>query len=518
MRMVETTAISENRTGVNGIDIMVTAFFVYCAVNALVVSDVPCRTESLTIALCFGLYLIFRVLFSFRLPSDMFVAYLLLIVGEYEVIVGFLQLFGFIQSGHTHYAVTGTFPNPGPFGGFIAISLSAGFWLYRHRGGGWVMYAMLPMMIALLVSMSRGAWLALVVSLSVLYRDRLRFEKRYAVAGIILIAAVGVAVYLIKRGSADGRVAMAFMALKACGVSPFLGWGAGGVLYAISEMQIMHFSSYPDSALISVTGVADYPFNEYLHVAVEFGIIGLLLFLSVVVSVFRKLYVAGRVEMYPFLTFLVFAIFSYPFSLLPFGVLFILIVALAAGIEGDFRSGKNGVFGIITLVIGVLITVGSLVCYVPVIRASEIFAGYGNISNPASINPARELSADLSDNRDFLFSYGKSLRESGRYNDSNAILRQGMLVCNDPMMRIVMGRNYESLSCYDKAEEMYLQAFHMQPNRLYPLYRMMLLQEATGDSIRTKEYANKVLEFDPKVQSPAIREMKWKAKEIINQM
>lgn len=115
MRMVETTAISENRTGVNGIDIMVTAFFVYCAVNALVVSDVPCRTESLTIALCFGLYLIFRVLFSFRLPSDMFVAYLLLIVGEYEVIVGFLQLFGFIQSGHTHYAVTGTFPNPGPF-------------------------------------------------------------------------------------------------------------------------------------------------------------------------------------------------------------------------------------------------------------------------------------------------------------------------------------------------------------------------------------------------------------------
>ena len=108
--------------------------------------------------------------------------------------------------------------------------------------------------------------------------------------------------------------------------------------------------------------------------------------------------------MYPFLTFLVFAIFSYPFSLLPFGVLFILIVALAAGIEGDFRSGKNGVFGIITLVIGVLITVGSLVCYVPVIRASEIFAGYGNISNPASINPARELSADLSDNRDFLLS------------------------------------------------------------------------------------------------------------------
>jgi tetratricopeptide (TPR) repeat protein len=93
-----------------------------------------------------------------------------------------------------------------------------------------------------------------------------------------------------------------------------------------------------------------------------------------------------------------------------------------------------------------------------------------------------------------------------------------MLVCNDPMMRIVMGRNYESLSCYDKAEEMYLQAFHMQPNRLYPLYRMMLLQEATGDSIRIKEYANKVLEFDPKVQSPAIREMKWKAKEIINQM
>ncbi|MCM1219740.1 MAG: hypothetical protein NC113_09575 [Bacteroides sp.] len=93
------------------------------------------------------------------------------------------------------------------------------------------------------------------------------------------------------------------------------------------------------------------------------------------------------------------------------------------------------------------------------------------------------------------------------------MLRRGASLSADPMFHILMGRNYEDMSEYAKADSMYGHAFRMVPNRIYPLYRQMKLYEITGDTARCREMARKVLDFRVKVESPATREMKEEATE-----
>jgi|BioPla2DNA2_1021312.scaffolds.fasta_scaffold45301_2 hypothetical protein len=52
---------------------------------------------------------------------------LLSVVAAYslkESYTGLMQLFGHIKSNHYMYACTGSFKNPGPYGGFLAVCIS----------------------------------------------------------------------------------------------------------------------------------------------------------------------------------------------------------------------------------------------------------------------------------------------------------------------------------------------------------------------------------------------------------
>ena len=104
------------------------------------------------------------------------------------------------------------------------------------------------------------------------------------------------------------------------------------------------------------------------------------------------------------------------------------------------------------------------------------------------------------------------LSEQERWNDSNAILRQGERVSADPMFLVVQGNNYRAMKAWAEAEAMYRRAFCIQPNRLYPLYRLMLLYEEAGQEDRMRDMARTILDFRPKVESPATREMKEQAR------
>ena len=94
----------------------------------------------------------------------------------FESVVGLLQVAGRLESHHVLFAMTGTFGNPGPYGGFIAMTAAVSAclawslrgsdrWLHRVLTGlGWTATALGA--IVLPASMSRGAWLALIAPVS----------------------------------------------------------------------------------------------------------------------------------------------------------------------------------------------------------------------------------------------------------------------------------------------------------------------------------------------------------------
>ena len=81
------------------------------------------------------------------------------------------------------------------------------------------------------------------------------------------------------------------------------------------------------------------------------------------------------------------------------------------------------------------------------------------------------------------------------------------------MFYVMQGNNYRDMGFYPEAEHAYRKAFHVMPNRLYPLYQLMLLYERQGDTERMADMARQVMAFKEKVVSPAIEEMKAKARE-----
>ena len=175
-----------------------------------------------------------------------------------EVSNGLLQLFGLKASDHMNFVLTGSFENPGPYGGFIAIMLAilGAYVLLNRNVDKWyekalVVLSMISCALCIIVlpaSMSRAAWLALgdaalVLGLKELnLADWIRKHKRWAIIASVLVLMVITGVFFIKKDSAIGRLHIWNIELRAIADKPLTGYGKGSVLGVYGETQAEYFA------------------------------------------------------------------------------------------------------------------------------------------------------------------------------------------------------------------------------------------------------------------------------------
>ena len=447
-------------------------------------------------------------------------------VGGYELWTGFMQLAGREASRHHLFDVTGTFFNPGPYAIFVAVVLAVSVaWWYRHgeafagRGrwswvGAWSVAAVAVFCFPVLVATwSRTAWVAVAVAAACLLW---KAHRRMVLWGMGVAVCAGVAAYFLKQGSADGRLLMTMVAGRAWAGEWLCGHGLGGYAQAYGAAQEAFFAARPGSPLSVVAGSPEYAFNGVLGVGVEQGVLGAVPALVLGLWSLAVLCRRGEVSAYGWLVLLVSSLFSYPFALWPFLSLAVAWVALAASLEAgaaEVRWWKR------TAVWPVVAVGGWCVWNLSDntarrVEAYEEFRRGRGIQDVAFLEDYRKKYEDLKAYPDFLFTFGTALREAGRYNESNAMLRQGTRVSCDPVFYTLMGNNYRDLGAVAEAESAYRKAFGMLPGRMYPLYRLMKLYEAEGQMRKAEEMARQIIAFRPKVDSPAVREMKNEAKKL----
>lgn len=446
--------------------------------------------------------------------------------GGYELWTGFMQLAGREASRHHLFDVTGTFFNPGPYAIFVAVVLAVSVaWWYRHgeafagRGrwswvGAWSVAAVAVFCFPVLVATwSRAAWVAVAVAAACLLW---KAHRRMVLWGMGVAVCAGVAAYFLKQGSADGRLLMTMVAGRAWVGEWLCGHGLGGYAQAYGAAQEAFFAARPGSPLSVVAGSPEYAFNGVLGVGVEQGVLGAVPALVLGLWSLAVLCRRGEVSAYGWLVLLVSSLFSYPFALWPFLSLAVAWVALAVSLEAgtaEVRWWKR------TAVWPVVAVGGWCVWNLSDdtarrVEAYEEFRRVRGIQDVAFLEDYRKKYEDLKAYPDFLFTFGTALREAGRYNESNAMLRQGTRVSCDPVFYTLMGNNYRDLGAVAEAESAYRKAFGMLPGRMYPLYRLMKLYEAEGQMRKAEEMARQIIAFRPKVDSPAVREMKNEAKKL----
>ena len=253
------------------------------------------------------------------------VSWVLVMLGGIEAVWGLRQLYGYAVSNHSLYVLTGSFFNPGPYSGYLAMILPVCLhqWLTkrgeilcsdRNDGKGWkkvmdkvgAMVAggvMLLIFCVLPAGMSRSAWLAAGVSCLCVYAWHMDWTDKFrllwqqqrqrvvmvVVGGFCVLLLAGYLLFVLKPDSARGRLFMWKITCRAIAEKPLTGYGIHNFAAAYGNAQETYFAAGDYEPWEErVAGSPEYAFNEYLQVAVELGIpLAVCLLVVVVLCLYR---------------------------------------------------------------------------------------------------------------------------------------------------------------------------------------------------------------------------------------
>lgn len=463
----------------------------------------------------------------------------LIILGGVESILGLRQLYGFASSNHSLFSLTGSFFNPGPYSGYLAMIFPICLyeWLtlkdkrersWMETGGYYVSAGVLLLILCVLpAGMSRSAWLAAAVSgvwvcgmyyswgqeLKRLWRQHRTRMLGIAVVGFLCLLLGGAALFHLKKDSASGRLLMWKITCQAIAERPVTGYGHGNFAAAYGAAQEVYFAKgdYSEQEEL-VAGSPEYAFNEYLQVAVEWGIPVLLCLLLLIGFCLWRGITEGRIGACGgVISLLVFAFSSYPLQLPVFIITFAFL--LAACVIGRSRLA----LAVFALMVGL----GGIGKWkTNTYEACREWTGCRMLYNSGNYEVAKEgyakLYPALKRRGIFLFEYGHCLHKLKEYEASNTLLKEAATRSCDPMILNIIGKNHQQLGNYAEAEKWLTRSTHLLPGRIYPYYLLAKLY-AEPDFYwpqKMKRMADIVLTKEPKVQSTAVKEMREEMRKI----
>lgn len=466
--------------------------------------------------------------------------------GAVEAGWGLCQVFGLCASNHSLFVLTGTFYNPGPYSGYLAmvfpVVLHEALSLCPKEGEAWTrtalrygLYAVAMLLLCVLpAGMSRAAWLATgagtlyVVIAHRNYEIRKcirRIPKGVAVVLLVGLAGVGATLYGLKKDSADGRMFIWKVALTETAACRNTDARTFSSLYGEAQERYFARGNYTEVEE-RVAGTPDFAFNEYVQLAAE----GRQWLLWAIVIAGIGLLVAGFRRHRSglgggVLAVLVFAFFSYPFHI---PGLVVTAAGLGVALAVGCMTEKKPAPGVRIAVAGMAVVIAGSgwTVYATHRGRAEAAAAWSRVrmlyhagAYESTAKAYGELAERMDWSGDFWFEYGRSLYKLHRTAEAEQALKAALAYSGDPMILNVMGRNAQEAGDYEKAERCFRRAVHRLPGRIYPYYLLVKLyaEKAFYQPEKLKDAAEAVLAKEPKVDSEAIRQMRKEVRKIIKQ-
>ena len=133
--------------------------------------------------------------------------------------------------------------------------------------------------------------------------------------------------YFVRIPSAQGRILIWHVCLKMVVHNP-IGYGPNGMEKQYLLNQASYFETNPISPFSIYADNVAIPYNEFIRIAVLFGLLGLFAFIFILVNVLITTRDYGKNDLLKVLliSYLAFASFSYPFSFLSTAILFLALI------------------------------------------------------------------------------------------------------------------------------------------------------------------------------------------------
>jgi tetratricopeptide (TPR) repeat protein len=281
-----------------------------------------------------------------------------------------------------------------------------------------------------------------------------------------------------------------------------------------------------------VAGYEQYAFNEYLQIASETGLVGLLLFLGItgtlLIPFFKKIKhgkkdanaVTIPAAASGLLGILIFALFSYPFSIMPLLMVGVFVGAVLAGFSKHITTLAFRRWTCIMFLAFFGTGIYNLAPYAQKQykaykqwRQAYTHYRFGNYK--ATIDGYSKAYPELKCNGRFLTNYGKALSMGERWEKGLQVLDRTKHYHSGPIIYTAQGNCYKALKNYEKAEEAYQHAWQIIPSRFYPLYLLAKLHDESNRPEKAIQTARQVLNKEVKIPSTAVNQIRQEMKEII---
>lgn len=438
-----------------------------------------------------------------------------------QAVITLLQKAGFVESNHILFDVTGTFGNPGPLGGYLAVGSIICFGLLNQEKHCWakssILILLIPILAALFFTSSRAALLATFTG--VLYWGICRIKVSARMRHILIIAMSAVVVtsaallFVIRPASALSRLLVWRVSHEMVCDAPLLGHGIGSFPLKYMSYQANYLCSNPNSRFVSVADNPNYAYNEVVHIAVEQGAIGVIAFL-----ILAGLIVFSRPSLSPgslkeegrrktlietsiragIICFLVFAMFSYPSSVFPLLMLLPILAGSVSAKTVAIISLRN--FTVWAGICSLILLVGGTVYMDSKCRkASEFLTSPPHPWNRQNIEEYDTDLAFLGANMDYRTMYIRMVVR--RMEFSEALVKRISPLIDNYDIGLEFGEFLHKNSKLELAQQYYKQALCMIPSRMKPNYMLWKLAIEKGDFKSAIYYARVISKQQVKVSN-----------------
>jgi len=456
----------------------------------------------------------------------------LFVVGVFQSFYGVLQYIGKYPSNHNSFAVTGSFDNPAGFIAVLSLLFPIGiFWCIKSKRleQRLVFFSVGLILFSIIISGSRTGLLAVIIStISIFIIEfqllskikHLKYFKLKVFSTIILLLASLFILYVWKPDSANGRLLIWNVSTEMIKDKPLIGFGYKGFQANYMSYQAQYFKENPNSSFKQLADNVTHPFNEFIKIAVNYGVIGLLLYIFLISIVFwiifKSKHPQKNILVGMLVSFITISIFSYPLQYAPIWLLLIYLTLVAFSVR---LYEKNLPLIIRIPIIGV--------CFLGIILFSfrmncelkwkDIAVKSLQGQTKQMLPKYEKLYPYLKYNSLFLYNYGAELNVARQFERSKILLNECQKKFNDYDLQMLLADNYYHIGDTTEAIIIYQHAENMIPCKFLPLYRQFEIYKKNEKVSNAKEIAQKIVEKQVKVKSTTVESIIEKADNYLNE-
>jgi hypothetical protein len=522
-------------------DVAAAGLFLYTAIHFYLLSEASMYYNKLWVYLSYFLvFYMFRWVLGSGTRTKFIihiVLFLIVFTCLMQSVIGILQHFSILKVKNEYFSLLGSFSTPNFFGVYLGFGFCVLAWyLFVKKPAHRVLYIlgvffMIVFGVLIVISNSRGAWLSIAASLIIIaitsknvidYLKNLGIIKLFSgiILMVFLLAVTSKYLYNLNPESADGRSFVAKIAFQEITKRPLLGYGLFSFPGEYNKAKATYFKKEKRSWEEMKNATYEFnPFNDYLLIAFELGVMVLILVLGLIILVIVnfKADPETRIGLGLFVGICIFALFNSPLNSIQIMLVGLFSFALLVR-YGDSQTVPLKQFIILKSGLKtVVFFTGCLGIYCTIIKldSDKRFKDYGRINDFLDKKELIYLSKLTDYNFYSEYALGKKLYMNGYKEEGLSFIESSFNKNSSPKVGKQLALCYIKDGNYKKAEDIFKFNIDVEPYRYEARMDLLNLLIKLNRNKEAFNLAQEIIDLPIKVPSEKVDDYKLRASKYV---